>query len=206
MAASLLLSHAVESRAKLRIFKLPGGCTYLILRDYNYNTEPAATFLRFPLHTRLFTSTHPQLDYDVTKESAKRAKLSTMTTIAEDLLNDFESDDENDDEQQNGELFADHGYSDEGLVDPSRNLAGASNGDHMELDGDEEQHDDADPDAAAPSHLKMEDAEDEEEAKARIEKMQLASVSDVRSVAGLMRQLEPVMEVSSPNYSLQDEE
>jgi len=121
-----------------------------------------------------------------------------MTTIAEDLLNDFESDDENDDEQQNGELFADHGYSDEGLVDPTRNLAGASNGDHMDLEGDEEQHDDADPDAAAPSHLKMEDAEDEEEAKARIEKMQLASVSDVRSVAGLMRQLEPVMEVSNP--------
>jgi U4/U6 small nuclear ribonucleoprotein PRP31 len=44
----------------------------------------------------------------------------------------------------------------------------------------------------------MDDAEDEEEAKARIEKMQLASVSDVRSVAGLMRQLEPVMEVSTP--------
>jgi U4/U6 small nuclear ribonucleoprotein PRP31 len=62
----------------------------------------------------------------------------------------------------------------------------------------EEQHDDEDPDAAAPSHLKMDDAEDEEEAKARIEKMQLASVSDVRSVAGLMRQLEPVMEVSKP--------
>ena len=128
-----------------------------------------------------------------------------MTTIAEDLLNDFESDDENE-EQQNGELFADHGYSDEGLVDPTRNLAGASNGDHMELEGDEEQQDDEDPDAAAPSHLKMEDAEDEEEAKARIEKMQLASVSDVRSVAGLMRQLEPVMEVSKPNFPVQDEE
>ena len=129
-----------------------------------------------------------------------------MTTIAEDLLNDFESDDENDQEQQNGELFADHGYSDEGLGDPTRNLAGASNGDHMELEGDEEQQDDEDPDAAAPSHLKMEDAEDEEEAKARIEKMQLASVSDVRSVAGLMKQLEPVMEVSKPNFPLQDEE
>lgn len=121
-----------------------------------------------------------------------------MTTIAEDLLNDFESDDENEEEQQNGELFADHGYSDEGLVDPSSKMTGAPHGGHMELEGDEEQQDDEDPDAAAPSHLKMEDAEDEEEAKARIEKMQLASVSDVRSVAGLMRQLEPVMEVSKP--------
>ena len=122
-----------------------------------------------------------------------------MTTIAEDLLNDFESDDDNnEDEQQNGELFADHGYSDEGLVNPTAKHAGAANGDLMELEDDEEQHDDADPDGAAPSHLKMEDAEDEEEAKARIEKMQLASVSDVRSVAGLMKQLEPVMEVSIP--------
>ena len=144
---------------------------------------------------------HNQLDYNKNCESASRAKLFAMTTIAEDLLNDFESDDEAED-QQNGELFADHGYSDEGLVDPTRNLAGASNGDHMELEGDEEQQDDEDPDAAAPSHLKMEDAEDEEEAKARIEKMQLASVSDVRSVAGLMRQLEPVMEVSKIHFTL----
>lgn len=116
-----------------------------------------------------------------------------MTTIAEDLLNDFESDEE---EQENGALFTDHGYSDEGLVDPSNKLNGSSNGENMELEGDEERHDDADPDTAAPAHLSMEDAEDEEEAKARIEKMQLASVSDVRSVAGLMKQLEPVMEVS----------
>lgn len=121
-----------------------------------------------------------------------------MTTVAEDLLNDFESDNENEDDQQNGELFADHGYSDEGLVDPTSKMTGVPNGGHMELEGDEEQADDEDNDVAAPSHLKMEDAEDEEEAKARIEKMQLASVSDVRSVAGLMKQLEPVMEVSKP--------
>lgn len=121
-----------------------------------------------------------------------------MTTVAEDLLNDFESDNENEEDQQNGELFADHGYSDEGLVDPSSKMTGAPVGGHMELEGDEEQPDEEDNDGAAPSHLKMEDAEDEEEAKARIEKMQLASVSDVRSVAGLMKQLEPVMEVSKP--------
>jgi hypothetical protein len=50
-----------------------------------------------------------------------------MTTIAEDLLNDFESDDDDNQDEQNGELFADHGYSDEGLVDPGR-LTGALNG------------------------------------------------------------------------------
>lgn len=108
-------------------------------------------------------------------------------------MNDFESGDENDEDQQNGELFADHGYSEEdGAFKPSA----APNGDHMELEGDEERQDEEDPNVAAPSHLKMEDAEDEEEAKARIEKMQLANVADVRSVAGLMRQLEPVIEVS----------
>lgn len=118
-----------------------------------------------------------------------------MTTVAEDLLNDFESDDENEEEQQNGELFANHGYSED---DGAMKVSGAPNGGHMELEGDEEQQDEEDPNSAAPAHLKMEDAEDEEEAKARIEKMQLANVADVRSVAGLMKQLEPVIEVSPP--------
>lgn len=116
-----------------------------------------------------------------------------MTTVAEDLLNDFENGDENEGEQQNGDLFADQGYSES---DGAMKLSGAPSGGHMELEGDEEQQEDTDMEGAAPAHLKMDDAEDEEEAKARIEKMQLASVSDVRSVAGLMQQLEPVMEVS----------
>lgn len=109
-------------------------------------------------------------------------------------MNDFESGDENEEDQQNGELFADHGYSEE---DGALKVSGAPNGGHMELERDEERQDEEDPNVAAPSHLKMEDAEDEEEAKARIEKMQLANVADVRSVAGLMKQLEPVIEVST---------
>ncbi|KAF2771707.1 Nop domain-containing protein [Teratosphaeria nubilosa] len=40
----------------------------------------------------------------------------------------------------------------------------------------------------------MEEQEDEEETKARVEKMKLKSYSDVRSVATLMKQLQPVME------------
>jgi len=41
----------------------------------------------------------------------------------------------------------------------------------------------------------MEDAQDQEETKAKVEKMQLGGVSDVRNVAGLMKTLEPVLEV-----------
>lgn len=203
----LLLSHAASaSRQAQRVFKLPAS--YLIRSDrINIHVNPLAPTRQQPDLDRkhIFSLAVQHLGKALTAPH-HTPPHTTMTTIAEDLLNDFESDDENDDEQQNGELFADHGYSDEGLVDPGSKMTGAPNGDHMELEGDEEQHDDADPDAAAPSHLKMEDAEDEEEAKARIEKMQLASVSDVRSVAGLMRQLEPVMEVSEPQLPVQDEE
>ena len=46
------------------------------------------------------------------------------------------------------------------------------------------------------------DVEDEEEAKAKVEKMQLGGVDDVRSVAGLMKTLEPVLEVSTHPYFL----
>jgi U4/U6 small nuclear ribonucleoprotein PRP31 len=43
------------------------------------------------------------------------------------------------------------------------------------------------------------EAEDGEEAKARVEKMNLADVSDVRHVASLMKTLKPVIQVSTPN-------
>ena len=46
------------------------------------------------------------------------------------------------------------------------------------------------------------DVEDEEETKAKIEKMQLGGVDDVRSVAGLMRTLEPVLEVSILSFPI----
>jgi len=115
-----------------------------------------------------------------------------MTTIADELLNDFE--DDGDEEQEQNEGFLGE--------DVSTTLGAASaNGAHqdMELDGDEEAPDEADADGAVPGHVNMNNAEDEEETKARVEKMQLHSVGDVRSVAGLMKQLEPVLEVSRPS-------
>ncbi|KAK5160036.1 U4/U6-U5 snRNP complex subunit prp31 [Recurvomyces mirabilis] len=119
-----------------------------------------------------------------------------MTTIADELFNDFEDDDDDQNDEQEDGLLG--GYEDgeempaTGVTMPTE--AKQSNGE-MELDGDEEEPDD-DPDAAtnAPSHLKMEEQEDEAETKARVEKMQLQKVSDVRSVAVLMKKLKPVME------------
>ena len=117
-----------------------------------------------------------------------------MATIADELLNDFEDSGSEQEEERPDDLLGDT----DGL--PSANGASGvkqENG-SMELEDDEEEPEDADVDGGVPAHLKMEDAEDEEETKARVEKLELKAVSDVRSVAGLMKQLEPVIEVSPP--------
>nr|POF15988.1 u4/u6 small nuclear ribonucleoprotein prp31 [Quercus suber] len=109
-----------------------------------------------------------------------------MTTAAEDLLNDFEDSGSDTGEHQEGaydQLYRDAAFSEE-----TREVPG------MELDGDEEEPDDAAAPDGGGDHLKIEEAEDEEETKARVEKMQLSNVRDVRSVALLMKQLKPVME------------
>lgn len=115
-----------------------------------------------------------------------------MSTLADELLNDFEdSASEGEEENQNGLLG--------GSATPP--AAGQTNG-HKEpssmiLDGDEEEEDEGDAeDGMQNGDLKLEDADDEEEAKAKVEKMQLGGVSDVRTIAGLMKTLEPVLEVS----------
>lgn len=119
-----------------------------------------------------------------------------MTTVAAELLNDFEDSGSEQEEEQNDDQFTAGDVSSEGLNGLKRDGDIKQETFGMELDGDEEELDDADTNGGVPSHLKMEDAEDEEETKARVEKMELKTVSDVRSVAGLMKQLQPVMEVS----------
>lgn len=119
-----------------------------------------------------------------------------MTTIADELLNDFESDGDEQEEEQTEGFYPEAGATEAaatGVTMPTE--AKQSSGD-MELDGDEEAPGDEEGGQNVPSHVKMEEQEDEEETKARVEKMQLAGVGDVRSVAGLMKQLEPVLEVS----------
>lgn len=104
-----------------------------------------------------------------------------MSTLADELLNDFEDNgSEDESEQQNGFLH--------GSASPP-----GPNG-HQKVHGDDMEEDDEDEEMLNGSNG-MEDAQDEEETKAKVEKMQLGGVSDVRNVAGLMRTLEPVLEV-----------
>ncbi|KAL9535043.1 Pre-mRNA-processing factor [Sphaerulina musiva] len=110
-----------------------------------------------------------------------------MATVADELLNDFgDSGDEND------EHVVEHEFH---LGDTQDEHAGGSQNGDMDLDGDEEAvgDDGGGSDGNVPGHLKMDDDETAEETKARVEKLELQSVTDVRSVAGLMKQLDPLL-------------
>lgn len=119
-----------------------------------------------------------------------------MSTLADELHNDFEdSGSEGEDEQQTGLLQ-------DGSPQPATNKKAFASDDTMVLDGDEEDLDEEEEmDAATASNDAVAEVEDEEEAKAKVEKMQLGGVNDVRNVAGLMKTLEPVLEVSLPSYT-----
>lgn len=120
-----------------------------------------------------------------------------MATLADELLNDFEdSGSEADDQGQNESLIADNAKS-----SPDHELRNGYGGSTpgMELDGDEEEVPDAEEALVSQNDsTEFKDAPDEEETKTRVEKMKLGAVSDVRSVAGLMKTLQPVLEVRLP--------
>lgn len=101
-----------------------------------------------------------------------------MSTVADDLLNDFGSSGDEAEDQENDGLT----QTEDGPADRDANA--------MEVDGQQDDEDEA--------HLKKgdADADDPEATKAKIEKMQLGAVKDVRSVASLMQTLEPILEVS----------
>ena len=118
-----------------------------------------------------------------------------MASLADELLNDFE-----DSGSENGEQ---NGFMDDDAEAPAdlgiqRNHDDMNVGPSMELDDDEEEPGETEEELAAKGG-KDEAIEDEEETKARVEKLKLGAVEDVRSVAGLMKQLQPVLEVSSSN-------
>ncbi|KAB5536590.1 hypothetical protein GE09DRAFT_332602 [Coniochaeta sp. 2T2.1] len=105
-----------------------------------------------------------------------------MSTLADELLQDFEDtgSEGGDDQQDDGFL---NGYgNNQSLRDVGMD------GD----DSDDEEKDVAMNDAADGDVVETTD--DPEEAKAKVEKMQLGGVRDVRNVAGLMKTLEPVLE------------
>lgn len=127
------------------------------------------------------------------------------SSLAADLLADFNDSDE-EEVEENGTPDTSHGVADQLNSDRSR----SRNNDFMELDGDEEAEDeDDDKDqqmtgVTPDGDLSVDD--DEETRKAKVEAMRLADVEDVRSVAGLMAVLEPVLEVCSYFTALCDAE
>ena len=109
-----------------------------------------------------------------------------MSTLADELLNDFEdSGSEAEEQEQNGILQ-------DGETPPTTNESAPD--DSMILDGDEEGVDKIG--GMAIDEDDTSDRVDEEDTKAKVEKMQLGGVSDVRNVASLMKTLEPVLKVS----------
>ncbi|KIW82673.1 hypothetical protein Z517_05700 [Fonsecaea pedrosoi CBS 271.37] len=114
-----------------------------------------------------------------------------MATLADELLNDFEDSGDENNDNDNANDFQD---GDE--ANHANGLGSAT--DNVQRDGDDsdEELEDAEEEVAAQkaSAIAAEGVDDEEDTKAKVEKMRLGGVRDVRSVAGLMKTLEPVLE------------
>lgn len=127
----------------------------------------------------------------------------TMSTLADELLQDFEdSGSENGDVRDNAGLELDDGPA-------LSNGHPRDGGGDMMLDGDEEDDNDGNDDDREEEPDEDENMggvgvddgivnamEDEEAAKARVEKMHLGHVKDVRKVTSVMDRLEPLLKVS----------
>jgi U4/U6 small nuclear ribonucleoprotein PRP31 len=116
------------------------------------------------------------------------------SSLAADLLADFNDSDEEVDENGTPEISNDFIEQPNGRSSRSRDL--------MELDGDEEEEDEdqemdgVDRGVASTVTGELSIDDDEETTKAKVESMHLVDVDDVRSVATLMKVLEPVLEAS----------
>ena len=124
-----------------------------------------------------------------------------MSTLADELLNDFEdSGSEEDVERRNGFLHDEPSSPPPSAARQSSTFNGSSEGILMDIDEEDDDDDDDDEgmelgNTGSRVSESIAPADDEEEAKAKVEKMHLGGVSDVRNVAGLMKTLEPVLEV-----------
>lgn len=118
-----------------------------------------------------------------------KSQLHTMSeSLAAELLADFDDD-------ENEEQFSDN---ERDSTDHNGLLRSKSKSDDfgMEIDGDEEaDEDEEDADMGGMDTAGLEADDDAEARKSKVEKLQLGGVDDVRSVAGLMKILEPVLEV-----------
>ena len=115
-----------------------------------------------------------------------------MATLADELLNDFEDSGSENEDNANGFHDGD---------DPEQQHAQSPGDDpgnglpEMDVDGDEEEMEDSKEEVTVKDPAGTDTVDDEEDTKAKVEKMRLGGVRDVRSVAGLMKTLQPVLEV-----------
>ncbi|KAI1415675.1 pre-mRNA splicing factor [Hypoxylon sp. FL1857] len=108
-----------------------------------------------------------------------------MSTLADELLQDFE-----DSGSENGEEQIDGGLDLDGpAVGPPANHDNSD----MILDGDEEDEPDEDAEMGGMNGGATEPVEDEEATKAKVEKMQLGGVKDIRKVTTVMDRLDPLL-------------
>jgi U4/U6 small nuclear ribonucleoprotein PRP31 len=114
-----------------------------------------------------------------------------MSTLADELLQDFEGSgsEAGGDEHDDG-LFGEAGLSGGAHANGEDTAMEELRDEDLDEGEDADMVDGLNGDAAA--------AADDDDEKAKIEKMQLAGVRDVRTVAGLMKTLTPVLEVSNP--------
>ncbi|KAI1616478.1 hypothetical protein EDD36DRAFT_136733 [Exophiala viscosa] len=116
-----------------------------------------------------------------------------MATIADELLNDFEDSGSENEDNTNGFHAGDHndGLYAKGDEDPDVTVSGSP--DRDDIPGDENMED-TEEEVEADDAARGDIADDEAEAKAKVEKMRLGGESDVRNVARLMKTLQPVLE------------
>ena len=120
-----------------------------------------------------------------------------MATLADELLNDFE-DSGSEDGGQHPEFLGDNDEDQTNGFTIKHERSGSTAG--RDLDGDEEEMGDAEEELAVQNGAgRVADDGDEEDTKAKVEKMKLGGVNDVRNVAGLMKILQPVLEVRYPH-------
>ncbi|EFW19195.1 U4/U6-U5 snRNP complex subunit prp31 [Coccidioides posadasii str. Silveira] len=121
-----------------------------------------------------------------------------MATLADELLNDFE---ESDSEIEAKEEWL-HADSSEAAGEPPFKGSTMGIGD----DGDKELHDNTImTNTSIVNNALAEEGEEHEDAKASVEKMQFTGISDVRSIARLMKTLQPILEKISYYRSLPSE-
>lgn len=113
-----------------------------------------------------------------------------MSTLADELLNDFEDSGSEAGEEQN-----DLGLDEETAALAHTNGNSKHDDDDMVLDGDEEPPEE-DEEMGGVTSATIDPMDDEDEAKAKVEQMQLGSVKDIRKVTTVMDKLEPLLKVN----------